>query len=591
MDPVEMYHTDREQYYRDLDKLIDSASIFAAAAATSDQTSTASSPSSPAPSATTMDTSPTPILDPRLRKRTAPTSPTPSKRVKISDSSESVRRASAASDGVHPARFELLSNHERGDKDSFQPWNSLRPFDDRTGANSIEVRMKSTPGRPSSRSSDVSRAAYSMAELTGTPREPSSQLSVKSGARSYAHQANRLHSGRDNQNRSSLQNAVRRQWDPSKDDLVYEDLVARRRNERLANVDRYIPQIGDSVDAGRGSERTPRAAVNVPSGSPQHAKPFPFTRLPGRVQDRILSLLLVKDSPITIDFTWLRPFVHGHCRIPVATETLPASGGSYTVPVEWTKLLEDVRLMKSDCSKFKDALEVRGNKTRKLRGPGRGLTTGLLRVSREVHRRAVTVFYCENTFAFPWPTAAWMQLESFLATVGPTNVRRIRSISIHVPLWHRGIHDDYVEGAILDLTTPASRLGVVQPSDRDRLLSAVRSCVHALTKGGRLESLSLELEHGINTDRWTGTYSNNRQLISAADAEEHVMRKQEGIELLRKACRVLPQRPTLALYHPSATNKIAQYHISEFRSRLASVVQEANKYGWQVDQQLKGSRC
>lgn len=179
---------------------------------------------------------------------------------------------------------------------------------------------------------------------------------------------------------------------------------------------------------------------------------------------------------------------------------------------------------------------------------------------------------------------------AFLATIGPTNVRRIRSISIHVPLWHRGIQEDYIEGAILDLTTPASRLGVVQLTGRDRLLSAVRSCVQALSKAGGLENLTLELEHGMNTDRWTGTYSNNRQLISTADAEEHVTRKQEGIELLRKACQILPQRPTLSLHHPSATTKIAPYHVSEFRARLPNVVQEAKKYGWQVDQQLKGSR-
>ncbi|EME44152.1 hypothetical protein DOTSEDRAFT_129369 [Dothistroma septosporum NZE10] len=391
--------------------------------------------------------------------------------------------------------------------------------------------------------------------------------------------------------RSTLQNAVRRQWDSSKDDLVYADLVARRRKERLVNVDRYIPQTDQEAQAGGDTGRLPRATSGSTSVTPRHSKPFPFNGLPGRVQDRILTLLLVKDISITIDFTWLRPFINGHCRIPVAAETLSsANGASFTLPVDWARLLKDVAVMKSDCSKFKSALELHGNKTRKLRGPGRGLTTGLLRVSREVHRRAVMVFYSENTFAFPWPTAAWMQLESFLATIGPTNVRRIRSISVHVPLWYRGIHEDYIEGAILDLTAPASRLGVVQLIGRDRLLSAVRSCVQALSKAERLENLSLKLEHGINTDRWSGTYSNNRQLVSAADAEEHVIRKQEGFELLRKACRILPQRPTLTLYHPSSTTKIAQYHISEFRSRLASVTQEANKYKWQVDQQLKGCR-
>lgn len=35
--------------------------------------------------------------------------------------------------------------------------------------------------------------------------------------------------------------------------------------------------------------------------------------------------------------------------------------------------------MQKDCSMFTDALEVRGNKARKLKSPSRGLTTSLLR--------------------------------------------------------------------------------------------------------------------------------------------------------------------------------------------------------------------
>lgn len=214
----------------------------------------------------------------------------------------------------------------------------------------------------------------------------------------------------------------------------------------------------------------------------------------------------------------------------------------------------------------------------------------MTRVSKGLHARAAPVFYSQNVFHFPRATSAWMQLESFLATIGPVNVSHLRRLQIHTPLWHREIQNDFVEGAILDLTSPASRLGVVKPAARDRLLSAVRSSVQALLKAGKLERLSLDLEHGMRTDRWTGRYSNDRHLIAASDAEESVVRKQQGIELLKRLseCKSLRAKPLLTLHHPSPS--IAKYDLSEFRSRLAGVIREAEKYGWKVDQHLKGGR-
>lgn len=213
-------------------------------------------------------------------------------------------------------------------------------------------------------------------------------------------------------------------------------------------------------------------------------------------------------------------------------------------------------------------------------------------VSKQMHEQAAPIFYGLNSFHFPWATSAWMQLESFLATIGPANVTRLRSIRIHAPLWHRGTQEDFVEGALLDLTSPASRLGVVKPTARDRLLSAIRSSVQTLSKAGKLEHFSLDLEHGMVTDRWTGRYNNDRQLIAITDAEEHVVRKQQGVELLRKLseCDSLLTKPQLTLHHPSPAAKIAKYDLSEFRSRLSGVIREAEKYGWQVEQHLKGRR-
>lgn len=241
--------------------------------------------------------------------------------------------------------------------------------------------------------------------------------------------------------------------------------------------------------------------------------------------------------------------------------------------------------MQKDCVPFRPALEDRGNKTRKSKAPCRGLTTGVLTVSKAMHAQAASVFYGSNTFRFPWPTSAWMQLESFLATIGPVNVGMLRNITIHCPLWHRGTKEDFLEGAILDLTSPASRLGIVKPSSRDRLLSAIAGSVEALSMAGMLETLAIDLENGLTSERWAGSYSNNRRLIAMSEAEEHVSRKTEGVRLLKSLSGSLPLPPVLTIYHQKSG--IGKHDLSEFRSRLAGVIREANKYGWKVDQRLK----
>lgn len=238
MDPHKVFTTDRRKFNQDLDVLIDTA----AAAASSASSSHVTSPS-------TACTSPTPAVDPRLRKRPSEPQPSASKKVKTDTSINSGIPAS-------PARF--------------QP----------TDANTIPL------GNPNA----------------------------------------------GNETWSTLRNAVRRQWDSRKDDLAYEQLVEKRRAERLINVDRYIP--GDPPTlASPPVRRTSRIM-----------KPFPFDKLPDKIQDKILELLLVAESPLQVDFTWLRPFMHGHCRIPSTTKTLKIDSISYTVPLEWTNLL-DVSVM------------------------------------------------------------------------------------------------------------------------------------------------------------------------------------------------------------------------------------------------------
>lgn len=153
---------------------------------------------------------------------------------------------------------------------------------------------------------------------------------------------------RDRATHSSLHNTVQRQWDSRISDLGYQDLLKHRRNEKLTHVDRYVP------DCARKDKATKAAHQS-----------FPFDKLPQKTQDRILSPLLVIDEPINIDFTWPRPFVKGHARIPVATQKLQNDDWAiYLAAVPWTDLLADVKCMNDDMTQFQGALEIYGTKTR-----------------------------------------------------------------------------------------------------------------------------------------------------------------------------------------------------------------------------------
>ncbi|KAF2217624.1 hypothetical protein CERZMDRAFT_92276 [Cercospora zeae-maydis SCOH1-5] len=417
---------------------------------------------------------------------------------------------------------------------------------------------------------------------------------------------------------------VRRQFNAREDEYRYEALLEARRRERVINVDRYVPPFGygppskvsgsrSAMDGDTGmariSYRHERAeaaqkpqicgndSVQDRSHRAQNRNPrsatdtFRFQDLPEKVKSRVMSLLLVKQKAIVIDFTWAATFVHGHCRVPSATKTLRAENQTtYTLPQHWPTLMNEVQTMQDTFIPFQNALAAEGGKNRCFKGPCRGLTTGLLRVSRSVHNLAAKALYGENTFRLFRPDCAWMQLESFLATITTKNVAHLRSLEIHVPLWHRGMERDYLEGAILDLTAPASRLAVVESMDRDRLLSAITSSVHALRKANNLSRLVLILNHGLMTDHWIGRHANDRELVSLTEAEQAVARKQSGIQSLQKLAElVAPNTIKLRVQHIGAS-RIQGYDTNEFTQRLPGLRREAAKYGWQVDHHLEGKR-
>ena len=302
---------------------------------------------------------------------------------------------------------------------------------------------------------------------------------------------------------------VRRQWDVSADNQDYETLLEARRQENPKNVDRYVPSrlstpnkpsVPSRLDM-RSESALDRDAVQ---SSPRPSTTFRFLQLPEEVRDRILTLLLVKsDGPICIDFLWLRSFVVGKVRVRSISDTINHDGALYHLPVSQTKLLIGIKQMQHDMEPFRIALEHRGKKMRGLRAPCRNLTTSLLKVSRQLHQDAARIFYSQNTFHFPDPSNAWMQLESFLATIEP-NAALIRKLRVHVPLWHRGVSADCIEGATLDLLTPASKIWSLPP-EHDRLLSAIKYVHAALTKAKALESLELHVSNTSYLDAWIGT--------------------------------------------------------------------------------------
>lgn len=566
MEPLDLFSTDRVVFDAELEGLIGAA----AGAASSIPTAT-------------LTTSPMAVhqfitADPRLRKRAAASNSGLPKRQKVEKSppchiktevvspsatftaqstpeARSHLPARAGSNGspgsddqhdrhVHPSRRVLVDRPDAQHlRDVF-----CGPGPEWTNAERDEGRLQ--------RSDAVSEFVDAVeADGPGLPDRTGSGRPVL-----YPHAP--AHHPRDDKTWATQRNAVRRQWDPRKDDLEYEALLELRRSEKIDNIDRYVPIPGDPRPQRRPAP-------------PRRNGPFPFGQLPEQVRTRILGSLLVSDQPIRIDFTWLRTFVQGHARIPKASKEVNLEGVCYKVQVQWDKLVDEVKLMQGDMRPFQFALEERAMKTRKARAPCRGLTTSLLKVSRDVHKLAARVLYGSNTFSFPWATSAWMQLESFLATIGPTNTGYLRSITIHGPLWHLGMHEDFVEGAILDLTSPASRMAVIKPPASDRLLSAIQSSVNHLLQSGNLTKLALELSQSFVQDFTSQRES--KTLITMSDAEACFSRKRDGIELLKCLSEALPNEPALQLRAPGRPEWGAYTDLS--MEILQEVMTEAEKYG------------
>ncbi|GAB1727558.1 hypothetical protein NU195Hw_g4633t1 [Hortaea werneckii] len=378
--------------------------------------------------------------------------------------------------------------------------------------------------------------------------------------------------------------AVHGQWDVRKDDPKLEELTELHRMEDMKYSNRYVLSAGFSSHHDHASSQSRLHSLSQDRKS-SRLRRFSFYELPPKVRDRIYRLLFTKDGPIPIDFTWLRPFINGHARIPAPAITVRHEKSEYYIPVPFDRLVQDVTLMQGDMKPYAAALENKIIKTHAFRAPVRGFAISLLRVSKRLHEEAARIPYTHNTFSFPGPTSAWMVLESFLATIGKTNIAHLNKIDIHVPMWYLGVQADFVEGAILNLVLPAVKMTVRTPPAHDRLLSAIKSVTGALSHAQNLQHLVLGLEYGRETDIWTERYHTTRSLISASDAEEFATRRKEGTELLHQLSETIPARPKLRVFDTSAnTTRPAK---EGFKEELPRIMREAAKYGWVVEENLQ----
>ena len=143
-------------------------------------------------------------------------------------------------------------------------------------------------------------------------------------------------------------------------------------------------------------------------------------------------------------------------------------------------------------------------------------------------------------------------------------------------MWHRLVQEDFVEGAMIDSLSPATRMGVIKPAARDRLVSAIQNAVHLLSP--TIKTLALELGDTVQADQWTGRYVNDKRFIASSEAEEHVQRKLKGVALLKQLSEVLAaknSRPTLSVSRLPKSSK------KELQKQIPSIKKEAAIYGWQ----------
>jgi len=299
-----------------------------------------------------------------------------------------------------------------------------------------------------------------------------------------------------------------------------------------------------------------------------------FEELPDTVQDIIFGMLLKSHDPIKMDTAHLTAFVQENAHVPTAT--LVGEHGKH--------LLKPPHVLQPELEKMKaDLYDILRD-----RWPSRpvvpGLTLLLLYVSKAVHHRAARLFYSNNVFEFPNARNAWLHLESFLITIGPSNASNLQHISVAAPQWFPDACGDNIAGTVLDALSPITRLAAFTDPAEDRLLSAISTCTSALTAQGGLKSFQIKMKlSDVQLFLKYRLYASDYDL-STAEKGNHVKRKEEGIRLLRALSDALGPgcKPVLVI---DASMSVPEEKFVE-PSFLSRIEVTAERYGWDVEHTL-----
>lgn len=205
--------------------------------------------------------------------------------------------------------------------------------------------------------------------------------------------------------------------------------------------------------------------------------------------------------------------------------------------LEWFRLVNINRLhernhsrgcrIKSQLREYKedrDTCFFKGSKMKRCSAPG------LLFVSKGVHEEAAVILYRNNTFTFG-DIHGFVALECFLKTIGPFNVKHLRKLNVHVPIWFHGPTLDKVRSTWVFNSAKDFGLAASTPR-KDRIRGSFDACIRKLAQIGNLTELNLIIAPAYLA-HWTMEYHpatadmpKNKQIVYAKrlSVEEYIFK-------------------------------------------------------------------
>ena len=207
----------------------------------------------------------------------------------------------------------------------------------------------------------------------------------------------------------------------------------------------------------------------------------------------------------------------------------------------------------------------------------------VLRVNKQVHREASSIYYGENEFRFT-NVSGWYILSSFLLTIGPDNVHLLRSITIHVP-WPGDTRDGVTfpesRNQMMYMQTRLSKMGLRfrRRWHEFNEIASMRRCKKLLETSGKLTSLKLVLpdSYELESTNWSHPIAKSgriREIQEFLDSSKFPAGLQ--VTLVRLHGGFAGQRGTTQADLDSQRQSCLETHVEAWR--LAREV-----YGWELE--------